>query len=185
MNRKELGRQMIHVLIGITLIVFIFMFGKTKLVALTFFTLLIGSVLINMKLIGQKIGMAEWFEKQFEREDALLPGWGSAWYVAGFLLLATVLTDTNQIAAGIFVLGISDAASTIIGKTLGKHKLPYNKNKSIEGSVAFFISALPAWFFVGEIIIPIAFLAALVESLPLKIDDNITIPLVCIAVFLW
>ena len=185
MNRKELGRQLIHVLIGIGLILFLLFFGRTKLIALTFFTLLIGSVLINMKLIGQKIGMAEWFEEQFEREDALLPGWGSAWYVAGFLLLATALTSTEQIAAGIFVLGISDAASTIIGSMYGKHKLFYNKKKSWEGSIAFFIAALPAWFFVGELVIPVALLAAVVESLPLKIDDNVMIPLACITVFLW
>jgi dolichol kinase len=66
-----------------------------------------------------------------------------------------------------------------VGRKYGSVKIPYNPEKSIQGSLAGFAAA-----FLGALIIVspfYAFLAALLgmigESLPLKVDDNVVIPL--------
>lgn len=88
------------------------------------------------------------------------------------------------------ILIISDLTSALVGKRFGRHKF---FSKSLEGSFAFFISAAivimvtpKISYIVPEYIIGIfaAALGALIEALPLGIDDNITIPLV-VGATLW
>jgi dolichol kinase len=93
------------------------------------------------------------------------------------------LNDPNQIAAGLIILALGDGVATLIGQ-YGVLKLPYNHKKTIEGTVAFFLSSLVGGIFIGPLIIPVAFLAAFVESLPIKFDDNLSVPIVITAFFL-
>ena len=57
-----------------------------------------------------------------------------------------------------------------------------NKNKTLEGTAAFFFGSLPAWIFIGSVILPLAIITALVESVDTGIDDNLLIPIVCVIV---
>jgi len=43
---------------------------------------------------------------------------------------------------GCLVLGLSDTAADLVGSSFGKHKIPLVKDKSFEGSIAFFITTL-------------------------------------------
>jgi dolichol kinase len=107
--------------------------------------------------------------------------------VMGFLL--TILSFPKPIAiAAIFTLGIADPLSAIVGIKYGRLRL--FPNKSLEGSLAFFVSSFIitflTLFLASTATIPVslfvAFLAALgvstFEMLPIKLDDNLTIPLV-------
>lgn len=158
-------------------IAFLYNFGRTFVAAATFFILIIGTLLINLIFVGKRFGFVDWFLKKFERRDVLFPGWGSACYTAGILIPLAFLSDISQISAVIFVMAVGDSFSTLFGK-YGKHKLPYNKNKSFEGSAAFLLSSLPAWIFVGPQIVPLALAGAVIESLEIGIDDNLTIPFI-------
>jgi dolichol kinase len=168
--------------VGLLALAALLVFGRGFLLAALFFTIIAGTLLMNARLLGKKIFIVQWFEERFERGDAPLPGWGSACYAAGVLLAATFLSDIPQIAAAIFVLGIGDGVSTIIG-IRGKMKLPYNRKKTLEGSLAMFFASLGAFVFVGSAAIPLAFIAALAESAP-RVDDNLMIPAACVAFFL-
>jgi dolichol kinase len=179
---RETGRQLFHLALGIVAVLLLLHFGRGFMIALVFFTIIIGTLLMNIRLQGGRIAVISWFEERFERSDAFLPGWGSACYAAGVLILLTFLTDINAIAASIVVLALSDALSTIIGRK-GRIRLPYNRNKTLEGSVAFFVSSLAAWYFVGPTAIPLAVVATIVESLP-GLEDNLTIPIACTLFFL-
>jgi len=102
---------------------------------------------------------------------------------------------TSYLAVGILAGG--DGMAEIIGRRFGKHKLPYNRNKTVEGSVAMFIFgslfviglvSLFGYFgfklvgISGHLVYPSIFsisaMCAFVESLPLtnKIDDNLAVP---------
>jgi dolichol kinase len=84
-------------------------------------------------------------------------------------------------AFAIFI--ISDTTSALIGRRFGKHRF---LAKSFEGSLAFFISAvlvvliapkidrLPMEYIIG---IMAAAIGTVIEALPIKIDDNLSIPL--------
>ncbi len=79
---------------------------------------------------------------------------------------------------GLLLLGISDTFAALVGKKYGNHQL---FNKSIEGTLAFFISSMIITYYFS----PIPFLyamiasvgAATIEVIPVKLDDNFTIPL--------
>ena len=179
---KETARQLFHMAVGIAALAVLLALGRNFLVAAVFFTIVIGTLLMNARLIGMKIPLIEWFERNFEREDAPLPGWGSACYAAGVLLAAAFLSSTGQIAAVIIVLGIGDGVSTLVGMR-GTRRLWHNSKKTLEGSLAMFVSALGAWLFIGPAAIPLAVVAAVAESMP-RLDDNLLIPAACAAFFL-
>jgi dolichol kinase len=179
---RETGRQMFHLALGIVALLLLLHFGRGFMIGMVFFIIIIGTLLMNIRLRGGGIAVVQWFEERFERPDAPLPGWGSACYAAGVLMVLTFLTDINAIAASILVLALADALSTIIGRR-GKMKLPYARNKTLEGSAAFFVSSLAAWYFVGPLAVPLAVLATVAESLP-GLEDNLVIPIACTLFFL-
>ena len=183
MEKTELERQLLHMILGLLALAILLVFGRGILTGMMFFIVIIGLLLVNLTYLGKKTGIVELFVRRFERTNVPFPGWGSACYATGVLLVASFLTDPNVIAASIIILAIGDGIATLAGKA-GRIRLPYNRKKTLEGTVAFFIASLPGYFFVGDIIIPIALIAAVVESLDLPLDDNVTIPVAITAVFL-
>lgn len=114
------------------------------------------------------------------KESAMVP------YV--FAVLLTIITFPKPIALiAIYTLAIADPLSAIVGIRFGKRRIV--PHKSIEGSLAFFsatflVSVVIFSLTVGEFGIlsfGLSFFLALVvsafEMIPLKIDDNLTIPL--------
>jgi len=174
---------MFHIIIGLVAIVVLTHYGKGILMGAVFFTIIIGLLMVNATFLGRKIRLVEWFKKRLERSNVPFPGWGSACYAAGVLLAASFLEDQNAIIATLIIMALGDGMSTLIGKT-GQIKLPYNRKKTLEGSIAFFAFSLFGYFFVGPEIIPIALAAAFVESLDIPFDDNITVPVVTTFLFL-
>jgi len=181
--KEEIERQLMHFLVGIAAILLLLYIGREFMIAAVFFIVIIGMLIINIRTLGAKIALVEWFIKRFERKNIGLGGFGSACYAIGALIPLAFLHSPSEIAAVIFILAIGDGASTIIGMK-GKHKISYNKEKTFEGTIAFFLASLPAYFFIGEAIIPLAIIAAIVESLPLRLDDNLTVPIACTIFFL-
>ena len=121
------------------------------------------------------------------KESAMMP------YAMAVLL--TIITFPKPIAlVGIFTLAFADPMSAIIGIKYGKHKI--SEHRSYEGSAAFFISTFIATFFIlGAFITGFGFLTLVISTLmgvfctafdliPLKIDDNLTIPIFT-SISLW
>ena len=98
--------------------------------------------------------------------------------VSSFFVL--LFFDKYVCIASILIMSYSDTAAAIIGKMYGKTKI---FKKTLEGSLAFFVTSL----IIILIIVPevnlglglVAILAAtIVESLPISVDDNLSVPLV-------
>jgi dolichol kinase len=135
------------------------------------------------------LGMASLFEKYFygrvlrEREKRTLMG--STYFL--FSSVLTILLFPKSIAiASLLILILSDTAAALVGKWIGKILI---FGKTLEGSMAFFFSALLiVWSypqldrFSGSLA---ALGTALVEVLPIKMDDNLTIPIVAGAIMLF
>lgn len=102
-------------------------------------------------------------------------------YVLLSAFLCTLLFSTSVAMVAISVMLVADTAAALVGKACGRRKI--KKNKSLEGSTAFFVSSLIV--FMGyEFIIPVTiasiiacFAATFVELFEkeLKIDDNLSI----------
>ena len=105
--------------------------------------------------------------------------------------LLCVLLFPKVIAINAFtILIISDTTSALIGRRFGRHRF---FAKSLEGSLAFFVSAILVILVapkIDKLLMEyiIGFIAAaigtVVEALPIKIDDNLTIP-ISVGFSLW
>ena len=155
--------------------------------------MILGLVVINLaffvieyqRLLGTRVGkLLEWLFKPAIRTQEATKVTGAAFVFLGNL--ATIALFPKQIAVpALLVLSISDSFAALIGIPLGKHPIG---EKSIEGSLAFFISALAVLAFFPEIgwsaKIFGALTGTLVEAFLKQIDDNIAIPL-SVAVVIW
>ncbi len=118
------------------------------------------------------------------------------WVVSGsppvFLAaaLTTLLFPRFIAAAALGVMLTADTAAALIGRRFGRHRL--NGGKSAEGTFAFFVTGTCFAFLVlwyagkasGLMLLSAAagvFLAALAELFQkqLRLDDNLTIPVIC------
>jgi len=100
------------------------------------------------------------------------------YFAAGILLTLLLFSaPVNGAAIAIFTLG--DSTASLFGGLISKKPLPFNKGKTLEGSLAgFFFAFLAGAFFVSPVLALIAAaVAMLIESLPLPVNDNILIPL--------
>ncbi len=78
----------------------------------------------------------------------------------------------------IVILAFADSFATIVGKFYGRIKIPYNRKKSVEGSMTFFVTALICTVFLLPLKTALiaSFVSCIIETLPFKFD-NISIPL--------
>jgi dolichol kinase len=99
-------------------------------------------------------------------------------------LLLVLFFPKLIVVAAFSMVAVSDTLAAIIGKAFGKHRLG---QKSIEGSAAFFLSAMVIVTVVPGINPWIGFIMAVVATVTealvvriggFRIDDNLTIPLV-------
>jgi len=106
-----------------------------------------------------------------------------ATYILGASLICAFAFDKWIAIIVIIYIITGDIAAAIFGKRFGKHKTI--GNKTLEGSIAFFITSYFASIAMRFIALPVApwsalFMGALtatvIESLPLAIDDNLTVP---------
>jgi phosphoserine phosphatase len=100
------------------------------------------------------------------------------YFAAGILITLLIFpAPVNSAAIAIFALG--DSTASLFGGLISKKPLPFNKGKTVEGSlVGFFFAFLAGSFFVSPVLALIgAVVAMAIESLPLPVNDNILIPL--------
>jgi dolichol kinase len=181
--KAEIERQLFHLVLGIASLLILLALGRPFLIAGSFIAIVVGFFFVNRMLLKKKAPIADLFVKRFERKGAIFPGWGSANYGLGVLLVSALLESTPDVAAVLIVLALGDGFSTLLGK-LGKRRLQWNNRKTWEGTVAFLVGSLPGYLFVGPLILPLALLGAFVESIDWPLDDNLMIPLTC-TLFFW
>ncbi len=181
MNEDE--RQIFHLALGISLIAMVQLIGVELSAYIVSVSLIIGLVMVHIKLsyvhLGKRI---EWLIERFER-PGVMAGYGAMTFTAAVLCILTLLLQKEQILASLAILGIGDAASTIIGRR-SRLKLPYNARKTCGGTLAFFTASAPfAFLFAGPAALVVAAAAALAESAEARIDDNLIVAAVCVILF--
>ncbi|MFP4045712.1 MAG: diacylglycerol/polyprenol kinase family protein [Candidatus Aenigmatarchaeota archaeon] len=193
MNRKEIRRQSVHFSGVLTAILAYYLGGF--IVGLGALTLSMGILILSLwverkeKIRNKMPFRVKLFEEiedtfykklnDFEREEDLKerPYNGAFTF---FLSIGTVFLVFPFQAAVIatLVLSVSDSLSTLVGVHYGKNSLPYNENKSWQGSITFLISSflISAYFLSPLMSVLVAIVGTLIESWP-KINDNISVPL--------
>jgi dolichol kinase len=149
--KGEIERQLIHLSTGIFFILFIYVTGDQALwlllLLLAFYLVISFVILKNMLPPSLSTFLCRWGRPGKQN----IPLKGTILLVCG-IVLSLVLFPEEIVYASIAVVGFGDSVATIAGVTIGKHKLPYSKQKSVEGTLAGIIAAfLASLFFVTPV----------------------------------
>jgi len=201
-TKREIKRKSIHMIPGILgpIVVLLpaYLFGdfvgrmSGVLISLFFFLIYTLNELYLRGILKRPVPIAsstfEVMARQNELEGRTFMGPVYFW---GVLVIMFMFLDLHAAMAGVWISAIGDAAAAIFGKQFGKTKIPYNKRKSVQGTLAFFLFS-----FVGVALILLAnppstpiswlylailasLLGAFLESLPGHyLLDEITVPLI-------
>ena len=120
----------------------------------------------------------EFILRRHERKGAIT---GATYYIIS-TFLCIVIFDKHIAIVSIFFIVLGDTAAALVGKAWGRIKLI--GDKSLEGSAAcFIVCAVISLFWIDPVVgLTGAFVATLAELLPLRLDDNLTVPLISGAV---
>ena len=182
----EIKRKLIH----LTTLVIPIGYGLTsKETALTVLIPLTFCLLVVDMLRCHHSGFSSLFRKCFlggvlrEREENALMG--STYVLLSSTLLLLLFPKTIAIVS-LLILTLSDTCAALVGKGIGKISI---FGKTLEGSLAFLVSALLiVWIypnvnrFAGTLA---AVGAAVIELLPIRVDDNFTIPFTAAAIMFF
>jgi len=137
-----------------------------------------------------------WFNRTFGRllrqheKDRNRKRLNGATYVLLAATLAVFIFPKIIAVTSFIILILSDTTAALVGRRFGNIPL---FNKSLEGTIAFFLSAIcvialmpKIEYRVSEYLIGIlaAAVGALTEALPIDVDDNLSVPLI-VGFVLW
>jgi uncharacterized protein (TIGR00297 family) len=186
---SEIARQSVHVAMGslALLLRYLTAFEATLVaaVALTFNLYALRGVAAHLYRPGESRRLS-----------------GITLYPLSILVLLLVLPDRLDIIAAAWgVLAFGDGMATLVGHHVRSAPIPWNRDKSIAGSAAFILFGGAAASFLcwwcRSVVIPPAYpwfsiwapigaaiAAAAVETIPIRLDDNVSVPATAAAV-LW
>ena len=185
----QLGRRLFHVLNGVsTATAYAVLFTHEQVIHIFGTIACVVYVVDRVRIAYPEVvaRRAPWVNRglvraeEQVRESAMIP------YAIAVLL--TILTVPKAAAlVAIYTLAIADPLAAVVGISYGRRRIA--RNRTLEGSAAFFgatlviagavlgaSTAAPALTIAGAAV-AIALAASACELLPLRIDDNLTIPL--------
>ena len=121
--------------------------------------------------------------------------------LAVLMLVVTFSTRLDIAAAAWGVLAFGDGAATLVGRRVGGRQWRWNHEKTIAGTIGFAVcggigaavlacwtrpavTPPPSWWFAIVAPVAAALVAALVETVPVRLDDNVSVPAAAAGV-LW
>ncbi|CAN7067282.1 hypothetical protein IGI04_040866 [Brassica rapa subsp. trilocularis] len=194
---QKLIRKLVHINIGLVFMLCWPLFSSGRQGALLA-SLVPGLNIVRMLLLGlgvyQDEGTIKSMSRHGDRRELLK---GPLYYALSITSACFFYWKTSPISIAVICnLCAGDGMADIVGRRFGTEKLPYNRNKSLAGSIGMAIAGFLAsvgymyyfasfgymesigWDMILRFLI-ISVASALVESLPIStdIDDNLTIPL--------
>ena len=185
--RDELVRKLIHLCSLSIPIIYYFIPQSTAIIILSLLTIL--AVVLDVSrhffpAVGKLFYMIFGFLLRKHEKDGRKKNLNGATYVFISALLGVIIFPKVLFLTAFPILIISDSTAALIGRKFGKHKL---FAKSLEGTLAFFISASIVVLFtpklngsITEYFIGIlaAAIGAIVENISFGYaDDNLSIPI--------
>jgi dolichol kinase len=185
----QLGRRLFHLANGVAVATaYALLFTQAQVVRLFGITACLIYILDRVRIhYPELLRRVPWVNERFFRAEEQLRESAMTPYAIAILL--TILTFPKPVALiAIYTLAIADPLSAVVGISWGRHHVV--PGKSVEGSLAFAVATAVIAYAVltwstpeappatrVEVSLIIAVFAAACESLPLRIDDNLTIPL--------
>lgn len=195
---RRLSRKIIHIGTGPIFVLCWFLFDSTD--SARFLAALVPlGITVQFGLVGTGImkdqAAVDAMSRSGDPKEILK---GPLYYGIVFVVLTIIFWYETPV--GIIALMMmcgGDGLADVIGKKYGRAKLPWSKRKSFAGSFAVFagglaltVLILSIYVYAGKFqgpttiyfpaILVIAFVGTLVESIPIRDIDNITLPLITV-----
>jgi uncharacterized protein (TIGR00297 family) len=178
-GRGETARGLVHFLAGACAL-------TLKWLSVPAAALIAALAVVFNFLILPRVGGKVLF-RQGERQRPLDSGI-HLYPIAVLLLILLFGRRMEVVVAAWLIMAAGDPAARLVGRAFGRRRLPWNPNKSIAGTLACAAAAtLGCWgglLWMGRpereaalLAIATGLFAALVESLPWRLNDNLTVPL--------
>jgi dolichol kinase len=180
-QRGEIARKLIHYTSTVIPVTYFFLLNRTTILGLL-------SICTLLMFIAEFLRMyqptcRQLYQRIFgwlTRPHEMANQFTGATYVFMGSFLAVLLFPKSLAVMVLLFVTIGDPTACIIGRLFGRLKLI--NRKTLEGTLAFFLSGLLVTFWIPAIPLVLKLLglliAAAVELMPWKIDDNIAIPLI-------
>jgi len=181
---KNAGRKIYHLSGGLLLIGLYTLAGRTNGLAILASALALATS-VDIARLRIPAFNAFFYRRLtlFIRESERHRLTGTPPYLLG-ILLAALLYDAPVCVYAVSCLACGDVAATTVGERWGTIKI--SGVKSLQGTLAFIAVSVAAGFVISRFWLPVspmvyvggALVAALVELMPVRVDDNLTIPVV-------
>jgi uncharacterized protein (TIGR00297 family) len=188
MSRQEFLRKLVHIACGA------FAFLLRDLTLLQAVALAVAAFVFNWQILPRMGGRGLWREADKTRGYPA----GILLYPLAVLGLIIYFRNAPWMAAGLWgILAFGDGMASLVGSAVRGPRLPWNRHKGWAGSIAFvafgtlgsaalmaYVARLPlhplSWHVPRTLAVAfaLALVCAIVESLPTRLDDNFTVPLV-------
>lgn len=183
---KEEKRQAVHISL------LFFAFGLKYFSRFWAVVLLVGLLAIVLFVVP-KLRSRKHF---YRREEKVLSRGAINYFLV--LLVLVLIFPFEVVGASWGIMALGDGMATLVGKNFKTKELFWNRHKSYVGSIAFVFFGMIGSYILLRWLAPdltmqtaltvsfkTAVVAALVESLPWKINDNISVPLVSAITLSW
>ena len=179
---RHIGRKLYHLFGGLGLLSLYYILGRRNALicygVMALAVLVIDITRLRVPAINQYI---QTHFSSFIRKNEANKLTGTAPYVLG-IGLTLLLYRTDIATAAICFLAFGDVSATAVGERYGRTKI--SGEKSLEGTLAFVAAAvlsgvllnLAGIHLIHGLIIAGALVAAGVELLPIRVNDNLVIP---------
>jgi len=140
-----------------------------------------------------RLKIKSYFYRQLEKKYSQ----GAVWYFFVLLILVLIF-PLSVVAVSWAILALGDGTATIIGQNFKAKELPWNRKKSYVGSLAFIVFGALGAFILLKWMLPeignssalsiglkTSLVAAVVESLPWRLNDNLTVAVTSAVVLSW
>ncbi|HII92636.1 MAG TPA: hypothetical protein HA262_10855 [Methanosarcina sp.] len=146
--KGEVERQFIHLFTGITLILLIRVAGDMALPLLLFLLALYVTVSVTIILDKLPLRLSTFLCRWGRPSKQNIPLKGTIMLLCG-ITLSFLLFPEEIVYASIAIVAFGDSIATAVGVLIGRHKLPYSKEKTVEGTFSGIVAAfLPSLLFV-------------------------------------
>ncbi len=180
---SEEKRQLVHILL--LFLAFLLKYTPRWQAVILLFVLLVATLIFIPRM-----RMRTYFYRHEENKYSQ----GAVLYFLVLLILVLVF-PLYIVAVSWAVLALGDGAATLVGRHLKCRELPWNRKKSYTGTLAFIIFGTAGALILLKWMMPelsyqtcfiaaakTAVVAAIIESLPLKINDNVSVAVTSAAV---
>lgn len=179
-GKSTILRKIVHASSILIPLILLEHLGKYPVVALLLLAMTLYTVSEATRILGDSLPFFTWFTHLNTTDTEASEFVDAPLFYALGIILTLLIFPRETASAAIAVLALGDSAAALTGSLTGKHKLPYCKEKTIEGTIAGFIAAYIAanYFLSPSRALVAALSGTLAETLPMPFNDNLIIPLI-------